>query len=62
MRGKADKAAFPRVFLAATGYFRKTYETLDSEMGERQDTQSPLKVGSVPFKILALAQTNYLWA
>gem|GEM_PF-642771 len=33
MRGKAVSFAFPRVFLAATGYFRKTYETLDSEMG-----------------------------
>lgn len=28
MRGKAALSAFPRVFLAAIGYFRKTYETL----------------------------------
>lgn len=33
MRGKADEAAFPRIVLAAIGYFRKTYETLDSETG-----------------------------
>ena len=28
MRGKTASFAFPRVFLAAIGYFCKTYETL----------------------------------
>ena len=28
MRGKAASSAFPRVVLAAIGYFCKTYETL----------------------------------
>jgi len=28
MRGKAALSAFPRVFFAAIGYFRKAYETL----------------------------------
>lgn len=58
MRGKAASFAFPRVFLAAIGYFCNS----DNEMGGRQDAQNPLKAGSVPFKILAPAQTNYLWA
>lgn len=28
MPGEGSLSAFPRVFLAAIGYFRKTYETL----------------------------------
>ncbi len=61
MRGKADEAAFPRIVLAAIGYFRKTYETLTMRReGEAGYTElSP--GGSVPFKTLAPAQTNYLW-
>ena len=62
MRGKAALSAFPRVVLAAIGYFCKTYETLTMRWDGRQDTQNPLKGGGVPLKILALAQTNYLWA
>ena len=43
MRGKAASFAFPRVFLAAIGYFRKTYETLTMRWDGRQDAQNSLK-------------------
>ncbi len=58
MRGKAALSAFPRVVLAAIGYFCKTYETLTMRWDGRQDAQNSLKGN----KNLAPAQTNYLWA
>ena len=48
MRGKAALSAFPRVVLAAIGYFCKTYETLTMRWDGRQDTQNPLKGGGRP--------------
>lgn len=48
MRGKAASFAFPRVFLAAIGYFCKTYETLTMRWEGEAGRTEPAQGGERP--------------
>ena len=62
MPGEGSFICLPPRFLGRNRLLLQNLRDSDNEMGGRQDTQNPLKAGSVPLKILAPAQTNYLWA